>query len=130
MKNSLKITVLIFISHLVGCNHESTNWDAHVLAKAEMPKNGYFNFADQRAEVVSDRCGFLHSQCVSVRLLDETGFANAQGGRLFTYRGDSEAISINWQDEKTPRVQCKSCDPRKIELQLTQVNFVSIRYEL
>jgi hypothetical protein len=130
MKTSLKITVLIFFSLLVGCDHESTNWDAHVLAKAENPKNGYFDFTDQRAEVVSDRCGFLLSQCVSVRLLDETGFANAQGGRLFTYRGDSQAISINWQDAKTLRIRCKSCDPKKIERQLTQVNFVSIKYEL
>jgi hypothetical protein len=126
----LKITVLIFFGLLVGCSQESTDWDAHVLAKAENPKNGHFNFTDQRAEVVSDRCGFLHSQCVSVRLLDETGFANTQGGRFFTYRGDSQAISINWQDEKTLQVRCKSCDPKKIERQLTQVNFVSIKYEL
>ena len=130
MKTSLKTTVLIFFCFLVGCSQESTNWNAHVLAKAANPKNGYYNFTDQRAEVVSDRCGFLHSQCVSVRLLDETGFANAQGGRFFTYRGDSQAISITWQDEKTLRVRCKSCDPKKIERQLTQVNFVSIRYEL
>jgi len=130
MARTFHILTLALMGLLIGCDAEVENWNAHILSQSPNPNNGAHNFTSQRAEVIDDHCGFFRRSCVSVRLLDETGFANAQGGRLFTYRGDSQAISINWQDEKTLRVRCKSCDSKKIERQLTQVNFVSIRYEL
>ncbi len=121
----LACTVLI-----AGCDAEAANWNAYVLSNAENPKNGQHDFTPSRAEVIADRCGFWHSSCVSVRILDETGFANAQGGRLFTYRGNPQLVAVSWDDAQTLRVKCQSCDPKKITRQLARVNFTNIRYEL
>ena len=130
MSKAINIVLLMSLGFVAGCDLNVSNWDATVIAKAENPKNGEHNFTPQRAEVIADRCGVFRSSCVSVRLLDVTGFANDQGGRLFTYRGDPKTVSITWQDSGMLRVRCTSCDPKKIERQLTRVNFVSIKYDL
>jgi hypothetical protein len=130
MKRSFGILALTLMVSLIGCHSESGDWSARVLAEAENPNNGQYNFGSQRAEVIADRCGLLHPSCASVRLLDETGFANAQGGRFFTYTGDSQAISIRWIDPKTLEVRCQGCEAKKIQRKQTQVNFTHIEYKL
>jgi hypothetical protein len=130
MKRLLGILALSFGVTLIGCSSANQDWSAHVLSQAENPANGNYNFTSQRAEVIADRCGVFHSSCVSVRLLDETGFANAQGGRLFTYRGESRAVSIVWINAKTLEVRCQSCDAKKVVQKQTQVNFIHIDYKL
>jgi hypothetical protein len=130
MMRSLKILTLGCMSLFAGCDAEVANWNAPVLSKAENPSNGAYNFTSSRAEVIAYHCGLLHSSCVSVRLLDETGFANSQGGRLFTYRGIPQAISIRWKDPQTLLVSCHLCNPKKIERKLTEVNYTHIKYEI
>ena len=130
MNRVLTILALGCATLLVGCQAGDANWSASVLAKAENPNNGRHNFTSQRAEVIADHCGLFHPNCSSVRLLDETGFANAQGGRLFTYLGHPQDVSIGWLNEKTLQVRCRACDTKKIKRQLAQVNLVHIEYEL
>lgn len=130
MNRSFGVVALILSASLSGCSSENKDWSALVLSKAENPANGYYNTTPQRAEVIADRCGLLHSSCVSVRLLDETGFANAQGGRFFTYKGNAQAVSISWIDAKTLEVRCQRCEAKKIALKQTQVNSTHIEYKL
>ena|ERR1700678_694297 len=130
MKRSFGILAMVLSAILMGCNSENRDWSARVISQSPNPANGYYNTSPQRAEVIKDRCGLLHSSCVSVRLLNETGFANAQGGRLFTYRGNARTISISWIDAKTLEIRCQPCDPKKIERKQTQVNFTHIEYKL
>jgi hypothetical protein len=107
----------------MGCNSDNKGWDAPVLSHAENHSP-----LTERAEVITDHCGALRSSCTSVRLLDETGYANAQGGRLFTYRGKPKLITVSWKDENTLQVNCQSCDLKKIDRQLQKVNFTYIEY--
>jgi hypothetical protein len=130
MARTFHILTLALMGLLIGCDAEVDNWNARILSQSPNPNNGAHNFTSQRAEVIDDHCGFFRRSCVSARLLDETGFANAQGGRFFTYLGDPRAISISWKDAKTLQVRCRPCDAKRIERQMKEVNFTHIEYEL
>jgi len=119
MARTFHILTVALMGLSIGCDAEVENWNAHILSQSPNP-----------AEVIDDHCGFFRRSCVSARLIDETGFANAQGGRFFTYRGDPRAISISWKDAKTLQVRCQPCDAKRIERQMKEVNFTHIEYEL
>ena len=121
---------LLSISLLSGCSRKGKDWSAHVVSKAENPRNGQANFTSARAEVIDDNCGLFHPSCISVRLLDETGLANEHGGRVFTYMGRSESVTVQWKDASTLKIRCNHCDSRDVKTQLATINFTHIEYEL
>ena len=115
------------VSLTVGCSTES-DWDLPVIAKAENPRNGYADFTSQCAEVVQDKCGFLRRACVSVRLLDETGWANSNGGRVFSYALSSPNLHVEWADAKRLHIVCTGCDQDRVRLELATINSTQITY--
>jgi hypothetical protein len=122
--------VFVLTAVLAGCSSSDSGWNARVLAQAENPRNGDNNFSPIRVEVIADHCGLFNRSCTSIRLIDETGFANSDGGRLFTYKGKRERVAVTWKDSQTLQVSCTACDKKQIERQLSQVNFIHIEYKL
>ena len=117
---------------MTGCEADishSSDWKAPVLATAENPHNGMHNFTPTRAEVIADRCGLLRRSCTSVRLLDETGYANANGGRVFTYARVAP-IAIKWADDKTLTIKCETCKQASVMKQLPSNHFFQLKYEM
>ena len=110
---------------LAGCAHDyKSDWRSQVVVAKENPRNGMYNSAPIRAEVVNYRCGLLHRECTTVRLVNEIGIDD-----VFTYVGHEKPVSLSWKDTKTLDIICSGCDKKTVRLRLPEMDYIHIVYE-
>jgi hypothetical protein len=118
------MVLLVLCSLLAGCSDKSS-WDSKVVSAQENPRNGDPNFGPVRAEIAEHRCGLLHEKCMTVRLVNESGYDD-----IFTYVGDDQLLKIRWTTPKNLTITCIQCTPTSIKYQLNQMDSINISYEL
>ena len=109
---------------LAGCAHDfKSDWESQVVVAKENPRNGMYNTAPIRAEVVKYRCGLLRHQCTTVRFVNEVGTDD-----VFTYVGGEKPVSVNWTDPQTLNIKCSGCD-KTTKLRLSEMDYIKIIYQ-